>query len=167
MLEPLTACHIVCQNIFPMEASVRLQNELKNFQRTRGYGFYARPDPRNILEWKCQFLHKGYFFTLAMSFSQSYPVVPPKIKFDNSIYHPNVFPDNSVCLDIISSKWSPALTIRDILMGLKQLFDFPNPSSPANNGAASLYTKNISKYYKKVEECSAKYHSKYKVPMFE
>lgn len=150
-----------------MEASVRLQNELKNFQKTRGYGFYARPNPKNILEWRCQFFHRGHFFALTMVFPQSYPVAPPKIKFDGTIYHPNVFPDNSVCLDIISSKWSPALTIKDILVGLKQLFDFPNPDSPANSDAASLYTRSIARYQKKVEKCSAKHHSKYKVPMFE
>lgn len=150
-----------------MEASVRLQNELRNFQRTRSYGSYARPNPKDVFEWKCQLLHKGHFFALTMVFPQSYPVAPPRIKFDSTVYHPNVFPDNSVCLDILSSKWSPALTVKDILAGLKQLLDFPNPESPANSEAADLFSRCIAKYHKKVAKCYAKHHSKYRIPKFE
>lgn len=145
-----------------MEASVRLLNEFKSFQKNRSFGMYAVPDPANIFNWKCQFHHKGYFFSLVMTFSKDYPINPPRIKFDQKVFHPNIFSDNTVCLDIISMKWSPSLTIKDVLNGLKQLLDFPNPKSPANSHAGGLYVKDIEKYDKEVKKCNDKFHSHYK-----
>ncbi|KAM0679470.1 hypothetical protein GINT2_002313 [Glugoides intestinalis] len=149
-----------------MEASVRLQNELEDIQKTRNYGSYARPNPKSILEWKSQFTHKGYFFALTMVFKKSYPIIPPTIKFDEKVYHPNVYTDNEICLDIISSKWSPSLAIKDIINGLKQLLDNPNPSSPANSAAAELYVNDRKKYEEEVKKCNEKYHRFYKKPVF-
>jgi ubiquitin-protein ligase len=136
-----------------MEASVRLQNELKNFQKNRPYGFYAKPDPKNILFWKCQFYHNGFFYSLSLTFSKDYPIRPPGIVFDQKMFHPNIFSNNTVCLDIITSRWSPSFTIKDILIGLKQLLDFPNPRSPANPEAGNLFTrdkKNMQKRWLKL-----------------
>ncbi|ELA41154.1 uncharacterized protein VICG_01853 [Vittaforma corneae ATCC 50505] len=149
-----------------MEASIRLQNELQSFQKQKCFGFYAKPNPNNIFQWKCQFYHKGYFFSLSMIFTKDYPLSPPRIKFDEKVFHPNVFSDNSICLDIISSKWSPSLTIKDILNGLKQLLDFPNPNSPANTAAASLYSSDLVKYEEKVKSFNDKYHTQYKLANF-
>lgn len=135
-----------------MEATVRLQNELKSFHKQRPFGFYARPSSASIFLWNCQIFHQGYFFGLTMTFTKEYPLSPPRIKFDKKMYHPNIYSDNSVCLDILSLKWSPSLTILDILNGLKQLLDFPNPASPANSGAAAIYSTNRAKYNEKVKE---------------
>lgn len=145
-----------------MEASVRLQNELKNFRKARGFGFYANPNPKNVFEWKCQFYHRGFFFGLKMIFKKSYPITPPEVTFNKDVYHPNIYSDRTVCLDIIGDNWSPSLTIIDILGGLKQLLDFPNPKSPANGPAASLHKKDMKEYETKVLECYKKHHSKYK-----
>lgn len=150
-----------------MEASVRLLNEFKSFQKNRSFGMYAVPDPTNIFNWKCQFYHKGYFFSLTMKFTKDYPFNPPKIKFEEKVFHPNIYSDNSVCLDIISMKWSPSLTIKDVLNGLKQLFDNPNPNSPANPDAGALYSKTMDKYQKEVKKCNDKFHLNYKKLKFE
>lgn len=149
-----------------MEAGVRLKNELKNFQKSRSFGFYAVPNPNDIFDWKCQFYHKGSFYQIKMMFSNNYPLSPPNIHFTKKIFHPNVFTDNSICLDIISAKWSPSLTIKDILNGLKQLLDHPNPLSPANTNAAHLYINNPKKYEEEVRKNRTKNFSKYCVPRF-
>lgn len=149
-----------------METNLRLQNELKNFLKTKSFGFYARPSPKNALEWSCQFYHDGYFFGVTMIFSHEYPFKPPSITFNDKIYHPNVYSDNHICLDIISSKWSPSLTIKDILTALKQLLDCPNPKSPANGKAGSLYSKDINKYKEKVKETNEKHNKFYKKVKF-
>jgi len=145
-----------------MEASVRLQNELKSFQKQRPFGFYARPSPNNILSWKCQICHGGYFFSLTMTFSQNYPVSPPNIKFDQKVFHPNVYPDNTVCLDILSMRWSPSFTIKEVLCGLKQLFDAPNVLSPANGTAAALLESDPKEYEKRVKATNERHHRLYR-----
>lgn len=149
-----------------MEASVRLQNELKNFQKNRPFGCYAKPNPKDIFSWKCQFHHGGFFYSLSLLFSKDYPIKPPSLKFDNQMFHPNIFSNSTVCLDIITSKWSPSFTIKDILAGLKQLLDFPNPSSPANAEAAKLFTRNKQKYKLEVEKIGKKFYEKYKLQSF-
>ena len=150
-----------------MEASVRLQNELKKFQKNRPFGFYAKPNPKDILSWKCQFQHQGFFYSLSLTFPTNYPIRPPKIVFDSQMYHPNIYSDRSVCLDIIATRWSASFTIKDILGGLKQLLDFPNPLSPANGIAGRLFTQDIKKYKAAVEANGQKFHSKYKLTKFE
>lgn len=55
-------------------------------------------------------LQGGVFF-LTIHFPTDYPFKPPKVAFTTRIYHPNINSNGSICLDILRSQWSPALTI--------------------------------------------------------
>lgn len=144
-----------------MEAGVRLENELKNLKKSRCFGFYARPHRRDIFSWTAQIHCKGYFFLLIMKFTKKYPITPPQVVFKNRVYHPNVYSNNQICLDILSHKWCPSMTVNDILHGLARLLEYPNPDSPANGDAATLYKHDRAAYDAKVEECNRKNHAKY------
>ncbi|RXM36360.1 Ubiquitin-conjugating enzyme E2 D4 [Acipenser ruthenus] len=55
--------------------------------------------------------YQGGVFFLTIHFPTDYPFKPPKVAFTTKIYHPNINSNGSICLDILRSQWSPALTV--------------------------------------------------------
>lgn len=51
----------------------------------------------------------------------------------------------------------PSLTPRQILMGIQELLDEPNPESPAQSEAYNLYVRNRDEYKKRVRVEARKY----------
>jgi ubiquitin-conjugating enzyme E2 I len=66
---------------------------------------------------------------------------PPKCVFTPPIPHPNVWPSGTVCLSITNAHegWKPAITVKQILVGIQELLNDPNLDSPANGEARKLY----------------------------
>ena len=87
-----------------------------------------------------------------MIFPEEYPSKPPKCKFTPPLFHPNVYPSGTVCLSILNEDegWKPAITIKDILLGVQSLLDEPNPESPAQAEAYTLFKKDLEAYKKKI-----------------
>lgn len=99
----------------------------------------------NIFEWfaiiaaPVNSIYEGGVFHLNIDFPTDYPFKPPKIYFVTKIYHPNISENGSICLDILRSAWSPALSIMKVLLSLSSLLDEPNAVDPLNIEAASNY----------------------------
>src|ERR1700760_5006467 len=75
-------------------------------------------------------------------------------KFVPPLFHPNVYPSGTVCLSILNEEegWKPAITIKEILLGIQSLLNEPNPESPAQADAYNLFKKDRAAYEKKIRQ---------------
>merc|ERR1711899_111656 len=119
-------------------------------------GIQGAPSDNNIMVWDAVIYgpadtpFEDGTFKLQIEFSEEYPNKPPKVKFLSKMFHPNVYNDGSICLDILQNRWSPTYDVSSILTSIQSLLDEPNPNSPANAEAAQLYQENRREYEKRV-----------------
>jgi hypothetical protein len=59
------------------------------------------------------------FTELRMSFTEEYPNKPPKVVFCTKCFHPNVYANGGICLDILQNQWSPIYDIAAILTSIQ------------------------------------------------
>lgn len=152
----------------------RLAQERAEWRKDHPPGFSAKYAPvegglgQDPMRWICKIPGKigtdwyGGEYTLTMEFSEDYPAKPPKCKFDPVLFHPNIYPSGTVCLSILNEDedWKPSITIRQILLGIQDLLDNPNPQSPAQSDPYLLYTQDKDAYKRRIRrqalECRPK-----------
>ncbi|CAG8522793.1 1834_t:CDS:2 [Funneliformis caledonium] len=141
----------------------RLMEERRLWRKDHPYGFYARPQKNidgslNIRVWDVGIPGvKGTpweygLYKLTISFSEDYPIKPPKCKFSPPLFHPNIYPSGTVCLSILNEEegWKPCITVKQIVLGIQQLLNEPNPASPAQAKAYELFIKDKVEYEKQI-----------------
>uniref|UniRef100_A0AC11E1J8 Ubiquitin conjugating enzyme E2 D1 n=1 Tax=Ovis aries TaxID=9940 RepID=A0AC11E1J8_SHEEP len=98
----------------------RIQKELSDLQRDPPAHCSAGPVGDDLFHWQATIMgppdsaYQGGVFFLTVHFPTDYPFKPPKIAFTTKIYHPNINSNGSICLDILRSQWSPALTVSKV-----------------------------------------------------
>ena len=96
----------------------------------------------NLLKWVCQIPGKkdtlwgSGFYPLTMEFSEDYPSKPPKCKFPQGFFHPNIYPSGTVCLSILSEddgwRWGSILPRLSTLLAPRAETSYsPRPSCPS------------------------------------
>uniref|UniRef100_A0A8B9H7L4 E2 ubiquitin-conjugating enzyme n=1 Tax=Astyanax mexicanus TaxID=7994 RepID=A0A8B9H7L4_ASTMX len=90
---------------------------LQDLQRDPPAQCSAGPVGDDLFHWQATIMgpsdspYQGGVFFLTIHFPTDYPFKPPKVAFTTKIYHPNINSNGSICLDILRSQWSPALTV--------------------------------------------------------
>ncbi len=67
-------------------------------------------------------------FRLLLTFEEAYPNKPPQVKFVSKMFHPNVYANGELCLDILQNRWSPTYDVVAILTSVQSLLNDPNPN---------------------------------------
>eukprot|EP01138_Halocafeteria_seosinensis_P009871 gb/GECG01010082.1/.p1 GENE.gb/GECG01010082.1/~~gb/GECG01010082.1/.p1 ORF type:complete len:174 (+),score=34.26 gb/GECG01010082.1/:1-522(+) len=140
-------------------AKQRLIRDFKKLTADPPTGVNASPVSQdNIMEWQAVIFGpddtpwEGGTFNLSLSFTDDYPNSPPKVKFETKMFHPNIYQDGKICLDILQNNWSPIYDVTALLQSIQSLLSDPNTSSPANPEAAKLFDENRKAYENKVKE---------------
>ena len=94
--------------------------------------------------------YEGGLYELQLSMSCHYPVQSPKVRFRTEIFHPNIYPNGEICIDILQDQWSEAMSIEQVLLSIRSLLGEPNANSPANIDAAVLYKEHRNEFHQRV-----------------
>ncbi|MCJ1330257.1 Ubiquitin-conjugating enzyme E2 15 [Thelotrema lepadinum] len=123
----------------------------------------------NVMEWEVMLMipddckyYGGGFFRATLKFPDEYPLLPPKMKFESPIFHPNIYQNGEVCISILhppeedrygyesaSERWSPVQTPETILLSVISMLSSPNDESPANVEAARMWREDPKEFRKK------------------
>ncbi|KAL9170652.1 hypothetical protein ABFS82_04G160200 [Erythranthe guttata] len=139
-------------------ARKRLAKEFIDLQRGQPAGISVTPQPENIMLWNAVIsgpedsIWDGGSFKLTLEFTERYPFSAPTVRFVSQMFHPNIYADGSLCLNILDDQWSTAYRIESILVSIQSLLCDPNPGSPANSEAARLFSDNKREYNRRVRE---------------
>ncbi|KIZ07222.1 hypothetical protein MNEG_0735 [Monoraphidium neglectum] len=98
----------------------------------------------------------GGIFSLKLTFTDAYPSRPPRVRFCSEMWHPNIYSDGHLCLDLLQDAWSPCHSVSTLLTSIQSLLTDPNCSSPANPEAAHQYVADRVAYNRRVRRLAEK-----------
>lgn len=149
-----------------MQAIKNLQKQYKLLLKNPDGLYNVFPNDNNFLEWKVLFfgppdtIFENGIFEAKMIFPKDYPNSPPKIVFVTKLFHPNIYPDGTVCISILhdgvdqfgyeskEERWNPLHGINSILISIISMFGSPNFESPANVDASKMWRDDFNNYKK-------------------
>ncbi|KAI1138415.1 ubiquitin-conjugating enzyme/RWD-like protein [Hypoxylon sp. FL0543] len=112
--------------------------------------------------------YEGGKFIVDVKIPNEYPFRPPVMKFDTKVWHPNISSQTgAICLDTLSSAWSPVLTIKSTLLSLQGLFESPEPKDPQDAEVAKMMINDREAFNKKAHEWAVLYAGAPRNPNFQ
>jgi ubiquitin-conjugating enzyme E2 D/E len=130
----------------------RIQKEIKDLESDPPANCSAGPTGNDLFQWNGMIVgpedspYSGGVFALHIQFPVDYPFKPPHIQFKTKIYHPNINASGMICLDILKTQWSPALTVSKVLLSICSLLTDPNPKDPFVPEIARIYESDRAEY---------------------
>ncbi|KAI8940582.1 Ubiquitin-conjugating enzyme E2 1 [Plenodomus lindquistii] len=102
--------------------------------------------------------YEGATYFVDIKIPTDYPFRPPNMRFETKIWHPNVSSQTgAICLDTLSSQWSPVLTIKSALISLQSLLSTPEPKDPQDAEVASMLIRNPAEFEHKARDWAVKH----------
>jgi ubiquitin-protein ligase len=156
-------------------AMKRLMKEYNEIIDNPNYLYSVFPDENNFFKWNFMMigpsntLYENGIFYGHILFTNTYPINPPKVYFNN-IIHPNIYKSGEVCISILHSgtdiygyekdyeRWTPSLSVDSIMMSIISLFSDPNFESPANTDYSILWKDKPLEYKKLIYTLVAESH---------
>mmetsp|Transcript_42490 Transcript_42490/g.83765 ORF Transcript_42490/g.83765 Transcript_42490/m.83765 type:complete len:154 (-) Transcript_42490:1209-1670(-) len=142
-------------------STLRLLSDWKALQAEAPEGISASPlSDDNLYVWEASIVGpdetpwEGGIFSLTIKCPLTYPDRPPTVRFTTEMFHPNVFQDGTLCLDIIQDQWKPVYTIGTVLTSVQSLLTDPFTGSPANPEASKLFENDKKEYNRRVRQCA-------------
>jgi ubiquitin-protein ligase len=143
-----------------MALARRLLRELKKIKDENRSDYIVQVSQNNLQTWHVTLFGAtdtdwaDAVFHLEFAFSAQYPAGPPDVRFVGTIpFHPNVYSNGKICLDLLQHNWSAAFGVDSIITSIQTLLVSPNPASPANNTAAVLFADSAQEYHRRVRVC--------------
>ncbi|KAG9564307.1 ubiquitin-conjugating enzyme E2, partial [Aureobasidium melanogenum] len=99
-------------------------------------------------------------FRVNIHFPDNYPRSAPHVNFSTLTFHPNISVQGEVRLaELEELQWSPAFTIRTVLISLQAMLSDPNISGGCvlNEEAAKLYLEDHSVFKEKARQWTKSY----------
>ncbi|WP_455356938.1 ubiquitin-conjugating enzyme E2 [Streptomyces sp. SYSU K217416] len=146
-----------------MSTVKRISQELREFAQEPPPGWSAEPREGNYFSWRCQVAgpngspYKDGLFGLDLVMPQNFPFKGPTATFTTPIYHMNVSQAGEVVVSTLKDEWSPALTLRKVMLRISALLSDPTPDDAARPDLAELLRTDSAAYEAKAREWTARY----------
>jgi len=128
--------------------------EISDFTHFKGH-FRGPPDTP----------YEGGKYEVDIRITPEYPFKPPEMRFITKIWHPNVSSQTgAICLDTLSTAWSPVLNLKSALISLQSLLSSPEPKDPQDAEVASMLLHRPEEFRHKAREWAIRYASAPKPP---
>ncbi|KAH8236019.1 hypothetical protein KR038_000082, partial [Drosophila bunnanda] len=133
-------------------AAQRIKREIVKFMNDPPEGCYISYRDVDIFNWTAAIdgpddtPYQGGVFYLKLTFGKDYPFIPPAVVFLTPVYHCNIALQGEICVDILDSLWSPAITVATLLVSIRSLMANPDADNPLVPEHAALYKKNREEY---------------------
>ncbi|KAL5360410.1 ubiquitin-conjugating enzyme/RWD-like protein [Aspergillus floccosus] len=102
--------------------------------------------------------YEGGTYEVDVRIPTEYPFRPPVMKFITKVWHPNISSQTgAICLDTLSTAWSPVLTIKSALLSLQSLLTTPEPKDPQDAEVANMMLTKPKEFERVAQEWAAKY----------
>ncbi|KAI0124038.1 ubiquitin-conjugating enzyme/RWD-like protein [Xylariales sp. AK1849] len=112
--------------------------------------------------------YEGGNFEVDVKIPSEYPFRPPIMKFVTKVWHPNISSQTgAICLDTLSTAWSPVLTIKSTLLSLQSLFESPEPKDPQDAEVARMLLNDEHEFNRKAHEWAVQHAGAPRNPKYE